>query len=448
MKRKLIVRFRNQEDLSIIGNKLNLDLTQLTKEVDIDNNELKEKKCSTKIGMKNTEWKLEWKDMPEFNVDFKDETYSKIDFYFESNEENIKIIENVFEQNITDRTTSMWYPKLIVGIHRDIRVIGGENPKYPMYVISKGRDWLGRSHTSYRLSQMGVNHYLVVEPQEYELYSNSFNDEYVEVIKMDMTYKDTYDSFSNLGNINSTGAGAVRNFCWDHSISMGYKWHWVMDDNIEGFNRFWRGHRLLCRTGETFRSCERFSERYDNIAISGLNYMGFCKSGDRVPPYVLNTRIYSMLLIRNDIPYRWRGRYNEDTDLSLRVLKDNWCTVQFNLFLGEKRNTQQKKGGNTEEFYSKEGTIPKSQMLVDMHPDVTKLVWKFNRWHHYVDYSGFNQQLKLKKEIILNDNTNEYNMKMVRIPKDICNTENDNRKYIESNFGNDNCRIDNTSLFL
>jgi len=27
-------------------------------------------------------------------------------------------------------------------------------------------------------------------------------------------------------------------------------------------------------------------------------------------------------LIRNDIPYRWRAKYNEDTDLSLRVLKD------------------------------------------------------------------------------------------------------------------------------
>jgi len=44
-------------------------------------------------------------------------------------------------------------------------------------------------------------------------------------------------------------------------------------------------------------------------------------------------------LIRNDVPYRWRGRYNEDTDLSLRMLKDRWCTIQFNAFLQGKAAT-------------------------------------------------------------------------------------------------------------
>ena len=208
---------------------------------------------------------------------------------------------------------------------------------------------------------------------------------------------------------------------------------------------------MLCRTGEVFRSCERFIERYKNIAIGGLNYASFCKQNDRVPPYVLNTRIYSMLLIRNDIPYRWRGRYNEYTDLSLRVLKDGWCTVQFNSFLGEKVTTQRKQGGNTEEFYSKDeqGTIPKSQMLVDMHPDVTKLVWKFNRWHHQVDYTGFKQKLILKEEYKNNtDNKiNEYGMKIVRIPEELCNTENDNREYIENHIDEFE-RIDNTYIYL
>ena len=157
-----------------------------------------------------------------------------------------------------------------------------------------------------------------------------------------------------------------------------------------------------------------------------------------------------MLLIRNDIPYKWRGRYNEDTDLSLRVLKDGWCTVQFNLFLGEKLTTQRKQGGNTEEFYSKDeqGTIPKSQMLVDMHPDVTKLVWKFNRWHHQVDYSGFKQKLILKEEYKNTDNKiNEYGMKIVRIPEELCNTEKDNREYIENHI-NEFERIDNTYIYL
>ena len=56
------------------------------------------------------------------------------------------------------------------------------------------------------------------------------------------------------------------------------------------------------------------------------------KSAD-LPPFKANTRIYSCILIDNALPFRWRGRYNEDTDLSLRVLKAGLCTIQFNAFL-------------------------------------------------------------------------------------------------------------------
>jgi hypothetical protein len=120
------------------------------------------------------------------------------------------------------------------------------------------------------------------------------------------------------------------------------------------------------------------------------------------------------LLIRNDIPYRWRGRYNEDTDLSLRVLKDGFCTVQFNAFIQEKAQTQTLKGGNTEEFYAKEGTLPKSKMLEDMHPDVAKVVWKFNRWHHHVDYRAFKKNRLIKKESLVIPNAiNNYGMKLI-----------------------------------
>lgn len=445
--RRIICRFRNKEDLDDLGTILGLELHSMVKEVNMVTKEVKEKKKVKQNRKKNTAWQQEWKSMPEFNVDFKDEVYAKIDFMFADTMDSDEISEMI-QQSVSSKTTSIWHPKLQFGVHRDLRVIGGENPKYPIYVVSKRRSEVKSWHTSFRLSQMNIKHYLVVEPQEYEEYKNNFNNEYVEVIKMDMKYKDEYDCFSDIGNIESTGPGASRNFCWEHSMKNGFEWHWVMDDNIDGFNRFWRGKRLLVRTGESLRSCERFVERYDNIAIGGLNYASFCKSGDRVPPYVANTRIYSMLLIRNDIPYRWRGRYNEDTDLSLRVLKDNWCTVQFNMTLGEKMTTQKVKGGNTDEFYEKEGTVPKTQMLVDMHPDVAKMVYKFNRWHHVVDYSGFKQELKLKEGLHIGDCVNEHGMKIIRIPRELCNTENDNRKYIEENFDKEEFRIDTTNIYL
>lgn len=285
------------------------------------------------------------------------------------------------------------------------------NPRYPIYIVSKGR-WDTRM-TSKALEYMKVPYHIVVEPQEYDSYCSVIAKE--KVMILDMDYKLNYDSCDDLGNTKSKGPGGARNFCWDDAIKRGYKWHWVMDDNISCFCRLNNNARIVVSSGTIFRCMEDFVNRYTNIAQAGPNYCMFASSAAFYPPFVLNTRIYSCLLIRNDIPYRWRGRYNEDTDLSLRVLKDGWCTVQFNAFLQEKTGTQQVKGGNTAEFYSKEGTMPKSKMLQDLHPDVAKVVWKFQRWHHYVDYTPFKKNNLIRREDIdIPKGINNYGMKLVR----------------------------------
>lgn len=93
-----------------------------------------------------------------------------------------------------------------------------------------------------------------------------------------------------------------------------------------------------------------------------------------------------------------------------------WCTVQFNAFLQDKVTTQRIKGGNTKEFYAQEGTLAKSQMQVDLHPDISKVVWRFGRWHHYVDYGIFKKnKLQLKDNIEIPQGTNEYGMKLIDI---------------------------------
>ena len=134
---------------------------------------------------------------------------------------------------------------------------------------------------------------------------------------------------------------------------------------------------------------------------------------DNVPPFILNTRIYSCLLIENAAPYRWRGKYNEDTDLSLRILKDGYCTILFNAFLAGKVATQTMSGGNTDELYAN-GTLEKSQSLIEQHPDVAKIVWKFNRWHHHVDYKQFKKNKLIKKpNLHIPDVVNNYGMKLI-----------------------------------
>jgi hypothetical protein len=56
-------------------------------------------------------------------------------------------------------------------------------------------------------------------------------------------------------------------------------------------------------------------------------------------------------------------------------------------------------------------------MLVKMHPDVTKLVWKFNRYHHYVDYRPFKNLGLIRKKNLDLPSDNLYKMKKVIRPK-------------------------------
>ena len=272
------------------------------------------------------------------------------------------------------------------------------NPSYPVYIISKGR-WKTRL-TSKALERMNVPYKIVIEPQEYKNYSEVIDSKKILVLP-----------FSNLGQ----GSIPARNWVWEHSISIGAEKHWILDDNIENFHRLNRNMKPIALTGAIFKAAEDFVNRFENVPLAGFNYYSFCKTTDSVPPYVLNTRIYSTILIQNDISYRWRGKYNEDTDLSLRILKDGYCTIQFNAFLAGKVTTQRMKGGNTDEVY-KEGTLEKSQSLVDLHPDVAKVVWKFNRWHHHVNYSVFKKNLLKKKDgLIIEKNNNEYGMKLITL---------------------------------
>ena len=281
------------------------------------------------------------------------------------------------------------------------------NPKYPIYIVSKGR-WDTRL-TSKALERINVPYYIVVEAHERDQYAAVIEPQ--KVLVLPEKYLKEYDTCDEVGEARGKGPGAARNFCWEHSIGMGFTRHWVMDDNIASFNRLNRNLMVKVTSGAIFRAAEDFVDRYHNVAIAGLNYDFFAKAKEPLPAFVMNTRIYSCLLIDNTLSMRWRGRYNEDTDLSLRVLKAGMCTVQFNAFLQEKATTQTMKGGNTDEFYAKEGTLPKSEMLAKLHPDVAEVVWRFNRWHHHVDYTPFKRnQLIRRDDVVISEGNNEYGM--------------------------------------
>jgi hypothetical protein len=141
-------------------------------------------------------------------------------------------------------------------------------------------------------------------------------------------------------------------------------------------------------------------------------------------PFLLNTRVYSCILIKNDIAYRWRGRYNEDTDLSLRALKDGWCTVLFYAFLADKIATLSMRGGNTDELYkgvnaedkTQDGRWQMVESLCCQHPDVVKITRKWGRWQHQVDYRPFKRNRLIKRpDVEIPQGVNNYGMRLVKV---------------------------------
>ncbi len=288
------------------------------------------------------------------------------------------------------------------GCEEGFCICGKDQPQYPVYIISKGR-W-ERRLTSRSLEEIGVPYSIVIEPQEYAQYASVIDPAKILVLP-----------FSNLG----LGGIPARNWVWEHAKASGAKRHWILDDNIHRFYRLHRNKKIPVADGTCFRIIEQFSDRYTNVRLSGINYQWLCKATDKVPPIYINTRIYSCLLIENDMPLeeKWRGRYNEDTDLSLRVMKAGDCTVMFNSFLCGKASTMTMKGGNTDELYKDDGRLKMAQSLVDQHPDVTVVSHKFKRIQHHVNYSKFVvNRLKRRVDYVAPGGVNDFGMTLVNKP--------------------------------
>ena len=275
------------------------------------------------------------------------------------------------------------------------------NPKYPVYIISKGR-WELRL-TSKALEKMQVPYHIVIEPQEFEKYAAVIDPKKILVLP-----------FSNLGQ----GSIPARNWVWEHAITTGAKRHWILDDNIRSFERMYKNRVYRVTTGTIFKVAEDFIDRYLNVPLAGFQYEMFSSARAKLPAFLLNTRIYSCILIDNSCKHRWRGRYNEDTDLSLRVLKDGDCTILFQAFICEKMSTTKKmKGGNQESLYIQndkmDGHLLMAQFLKKQHPKLVQIKWKFGRWHHQVDYRPFKKNKLIKRPgLIVSKGINEHGMKL------------------------------------
>lgn len=247
---------------------------------------------------------------------------------------------------------------------------------YPIYIPSRGRADLFQ-HTGHYLGLDGVSFRVVVEPQEEAAYVSRFGAEAV------LTLPES-----------DRGLAFARNWIKDHAAAEGHLRHWQLDDNIRGFWRRWNTSKIRCDAHLALGACELFTDRYVNVGISGLNYYMFAADKARFPPFTLNVHVYSCMLIRSDLPYRFRG-LNEDVDFCLQILSSGTlCSILLNAFLAWKTRTMKTKGGMTASYF-KGGRLKMARELERRWPGVVTTGRRFQRPQHIVKgaWRGFDTPL-------------------------------------------------------
>ncbi len=282
------------------------------------------------------------------------------------------------------------------------------NPKYPVFIPTKNR--YDSRFTIKSFQNMNIPFTIVIEKQEYEQYRQYVNKNQILVLPHQ-----------------NKGLVATRNWIWDYAQNeLKTPYFWTFDDNIGRNIESMNGYGAICRlnkntkipvsNGLPLKIIEDFTERYENLYITGMNYFFFMPRKAKAYPFTINTRIYSNMLIKTDIPFRNELFFNDDTDLCLRILKRGYCTLLFNNFLVYKAQTLTVKGGMTDYYNKTDKRLEFAKELQKAHPDVVKVTWKFNRWYHQVDYKPFrNNKLKLKAGIEIPQGVNNYGMNLYNV---------------------------------
>lgn len=269
-------------------------------------------------------------------------------------------------------------------------------PRYPIYIPTKGRSAWERARTIRCMLREEIPFKAVVEEQEAADYRKLVPED----VMLVLPFRDR-------------GLHETRNWIKDHSVAAGDVRHWQLDDNIDRAYRLYKGKRYPCSTAAALRVCEDLTDRYENVALSGLNYDMFVMR-EESKPFRVNVHVYSCSLVLNALPHRWRGPYNDDTDMCLQVLADGWCTILVNVFSVKKWRTMKVHGGNTDDYYLiDDGRLRMARELERRWPGVVKVDRRWGRPQHVINWRVFTTPLRRREDVDLAalPQTDEYGLR-------------------------------------
>lgn len=259
-----------------------------------------------------------------------------------------------------------------------------------IYIISKGRPHCTTAQTLEKMNFKG-DWYIVCGNNDATL--QAYQDRWgARVLVFDwyeqVKTSDVLDpfGFDNKGS----GCVPVRNAVAEISRGKGELRYWEFDDDYTRFYMIEKnGKKWGMLTGRAF--LDELKKLSSFAHKCGLANMGFCVGSDSRPETVLEIgrRVFNAHNLPTDpaLITPWRGRMNEDLINAIDTYKRGRSEYFVKYMMLTMEMTQTTGGGNTE-IYQEDGTVRKTAYAVMVDPLNVKLVRKFGRYHHRVNWNG------------------------------------------------------------
>lgn len=261
-----------------------------------------------------------------------------------------------------------------------------------IYIISKGRPQCTTAKTLTRMKYPGE--WFIVNGSNDETHS-----EYVKnwgkdrVLAFDFEKEiENTDTMDNFGfEDKPSGAVPVRNATIDMARKRGEVRHWQFDDDYTGFMMFDRqSGKNRSVDGEKFqRELLRIAKLGETMKMPNIGFSVSTIEANPQKRACISRRVFNAHNLATDpeLVMRWRGRMNDDLINALDVCRTGGLEIQFKYMMMTMKPTQQEAGGLTE-LYKSDGAVRKTAYAVLAMPQAVRLVRKFGRYHHKVDWKA------------------------------------------------------------
>lgn len=257
--------------------------------------------------------------------------------------------------------------------------------------------------------------YLFIDPESFAEYGQHYPLRHLIVRNPIFRSEEFTQLYSPVSSPNGWhGTSGIYNSILAFSQSLGEKRYWTMDDDLltmamkahkgseklepgTPYNKFdfYRCSRLNTEFGfslnEFLRQMEEISEKVINSGFITIEKFGVYF--DRPFSFTAGTRAYTFYLTDNNKQTTHFPQHNNDVATSIEMDKMGYYTVLFNGIAYHSMPTQA--GGGLTELYRAFGTLDKGKALVRAQPLVSKIVYKFSRIHHIVNYAEFIPRARL-----------------------------------------------------